>query len=50
MKAVIRTQYDSPEVLQVQEVSKPTPKDNQIIAKIVATSVNSGDTREETKI
>jgi NADPH:quinone reductase-like Zn-dependent oxidoreductase len=45
MKAVICTQYGSPEVLQIQEVSKPIPRSSQILVKIVATAVNSGDVR-----
>jgi len=45
MKAVICTKYGGPEVLQIQEVSTPIPKHSQILVKIVATAVNSGDVR-----
>lgn len=45
MKAVICTKYGAPEVLQIRKVSKPIPKDRQILVKIVATAVNSGDVR-----
>lgn len=45
MKAVICTQYGGPEVLQIQDVRKPMPNDDQILIKIVATAVNSGDVR-----
>lgn len=45
MKAVICTKYGTPEVLQIREVSKPIPKDSQILVKIVASAVNSGDVR-----
>lgn len=45
MKAVICSEYGSPEVLQIQNVAKPAPNDNQILIKIVATAINSGDAR-----
>ncbi len=45
MKAVICPQYCSPEVLQLQEVAKPIPKESQILVKIVATTVNSDDAK-----
>ncbi|MBN8650602.1 MAG: NAD(P)-dependent alcohol dehydrogenase [Cytophagales bacterium] len=45
MKAVVCTKYGPPEVLQIQQVLKPIPTHNQILVKIVATTVNSGDVR-----
>ncbi len=45
MKAVICTGYGSPEVLQIQEVPTPTPKDNEVLIQIIATAVNSGEVR-----
>ncbi|HEQ98290.1 MAG TPA: NAD(P)-dependent alcohol dehydrogenase [candidate division Zixibacteria bacterium] len=43
MKAVMRTKYGSPDVLELREIDRPDPKDNQVLVKVHAVSVNPLD-------
>jgi NADPH:quinone reductase-like Zn-dependent oxidoreductase len=43
MKAAVYTRYGSPDVVQITDVEKPVPKDDEVLIKVRAASVNPAD-------
>src|SRR4026208_2316622 len=43
LKAIVYTKYGGPEVLQLKEIEKPFPKDDEVLIKVYAVSINDWD-------